>query len=290
MKHTRHIPKPRWLKQNLVTGPGFEQTRELLRQKGLTTVCSEARCPNIRECFSRHRATFLIMGGICTRNCRFCAVEQGQPEPPAGDEAQRVAEAAFNLNLDYVVVTSVTRDDLPDGGASHFAATIAAVRFTNPGTKVEVLVPDFMGDLSALSTVLEAEPVVINHNIETVSRLYPAIRNGADYFRSLGLLETAARRGTIPVKTGLMLGLGESEQELRQAFIDVRNAGTRILTLGQYLQPAPDKIPVSRYVPPDEFDHWKNEALSMGFAAVASGPFVRSSYDASGLCDVLRMD
>jgi len=285
VKNNHHSPKPRWLRQNLLTGAGYERTRALLRREGLTTVCREARCPNIRECFSRHTATLMILGDRCTRDCRFCAVATGTPNRPDWNEPARVARAAKEMNLRYVVVTSVTRDDLPDGGASLFAAVIRAVKEASPGAAVEVLVPDFAGDREALDTVLEAGPAVLNHNVETVPRLYPSIRRGADYRRSLALLEQASRFG-VPTKTGLMLGLGEWDSELEETLRNALEAGTRILTLGQYLKPAPDREPVSRYVPPEEFDRWKDRALRMGFAAVASGPFVRSSYDAAGLRDL----
>jgi len=282
MNRKNYNPKPPWLRKSLATGPEFEKTRTLLRREGLTTVCHEARCPNIRECFSRKTATFMIMGNRCTRNCRFCAVANGRPDPPDRSEPERLARAARDLGLRYVVVTSVTRDDLPDGGASCFADTVQAICKTIPCALVEVLIPDFSGNRDALLSVLEAKPSVMNHNIETVERLYSDIRPGADYNRSLSLLKEAASRGET-VKTGLMLGLGETGKELEQTLRDSLNAGVRILTMGQYLQPAPDKERVSRFVPPEEFDEWKTEALHMGFTAVASGPFVRSSYNAAGL-------
>lgn len=281
---TPHAPKPKWLGKGLAVGPGYEQTRTFLRKKGLHTVCQEARCPNLRECFARRTATFLILGNRCTRNCRFCAVTQGRPEPPDRLEAEQVAAATEAMNLSYVVITSVTRDDLADGGASCFIDTIEAIRRRVPGARVEALVPDFRGDPEALGAVLRAGPTVLNHNMETVLRLYPCIRPEADYHRSLDLLARAAAfTGSMPVKTGLMLGLGETAEELKETLQDIYRAGARILTLGQYLQPAPGKHPVARFIPPEEFDQWKTEARAMGFAAVASGPFVRSSYDAAGL-------
>jgi lipoic acid synthetase len=273
--------KPGWLKRRLPTGETFNQVRELIEAGKLHTVCQEAKCPNIWECYSHHTATFLIMGERCTRNCRFCSVSPGLPEPLDPDEPGRVAQAVERMGLKYVVVTSVTRDDLPDGGAAHFAATIAAIRSRVPGAEIEVLIPDFQGDRAALATVLDARPNVLNHNIETVPRLYPTVRPQADYRRSLELLRNSlALAPPIPTKSGLMLGLGESAEELRQTLLDLCKAGCRILTLGQYLQPSPDHLPVEAYVPPDDFETWRKAALEMGFSEVASAPFVRSSYHA----------
>ena len=275
------LPKPAWLKRRLPTGEAFNQVRELIDGGRLHTVCQEAKCPNIWECFSHRTATFLIMGGRCTRNCRFCNVENGRPEPLDPDEPARVAEAAARMNLRYVVVTSVTRDDLADGGAAHFAAVITAIRGRIPGAEIEVLIPDFQGDPAALQTVLQARPDVLNHNVETVPRLYPLVRPQADYRRSLELLRRAGRAAAgPPTKSGLMLGLGETAEELRAALNDLREADCRILTLGQYLQPSPRHLPVARYVTPEEFAQWRRFALSIGFAEAASGPFVRSSYHA----------
>lgn len=282
--HNRPSPKPPWLRKKLATGPGYEQTRSFLRKQALHTVCQEARCPNLRECFSRRTATFLIMGNCCTRNCRFCAITQGRPEPPDRFEAEGVAAAVKDLDLTYVVITSVSRDDLPDGGASCFVETMEAIGRRVPGALMEVLIPDFRGNREALLLVLRSGPTVLNHNVETVPRLYPDIRPEADYNRSLEVLKRSADfSASLPVKTGLMLGLGETVDELKETLRDIHQAGARILTLGQYLQPAAGKHPVARFVPPEEFEQWKEEALSMGFAAVASGPFVRSSYDAAGL-------
>ncbi len=263
------------------SGPQYEETRRLLRDGHLHTVCQEAHCPNIFECFSRHTATFLILGDHCTRDCRFCAVQQGPLQPPDPDEPRRVARAAAEMRLRYVVVTSVTRDDLPDGGAAHFAATIEALRLAIPEVRVEVLIPDFQGDPAALAVVLAATPDVLNHNIETVPRLYPTVRPQAQYQRSLRLLADAARQAPhIPTKSGLMLGLGESDAEIRQTLADLRGAHCRLLTLGQYLQPTPRNLPVVRYVPPEEFNQWRRIALDLGFDHVAAAPFVRSSYQA----------
>jgi lipoyl synthase len=273
--------KPEWLKRRLPTGEAFHHVRELIDSGRLHTVCQEAKCPNIWECFSHRTATFLILGGRCTRNCGFCSVASGPPEPLDPGEPDRVAEAAARMGLGYIVVTSVTRDDLADGGAAHFAATIRAIRRRIPGAEIEVLIPDFQGDAAALATVLAARPDVLNHNIETVPRLYPHVRPQAGYRRSLALLERSARaEPDIPTKSGLMLGLGEEAEEVHETLQDLRRAGCRILTLGQYLQPSPQHLPVVRYVAPAEFDRWREAALAIGFSEVASGPFVRSSYHA----------
>ncbi len=281
--------KPDWLKRRLPTGETFSQVRELIEAGKLHTVCQEAKCPNIWECYSQRTATFLIMGERCTRNCRFCSVSPGLPEPLAPDEPGRVAEAVERMGLRYVVVTSVTRDDLPDGGAAHFAATIREIRRRVPGAEIEVLIPDFQGDRAALATVLRARPNVLNHNIETVPRLYPRVRPQADYRRSLELLRRSrALAPSIPAKSGLMLGLGERAEEIRQAFSDLRGADCKILTLGQYLQPSPEHLPVEAYVPPDDFENWRKTALEMGFSEVASAPFVRSSYHAKESFQALK--
>ena len=273
--------KPDWLKRRLPAGEAFNQVRALIEAGRLHTVCQEARCPNIWECYSHRTATFLIMGERCTRDCRFCSVAAGPPGPLDPQEPARVAEAVERMGLTYVVVTSVTRDDLPDGGAGHFAATLHEIRRRVPGARIEVLIPDFQGDPAALDTVLRARPDVLNHNIETVPRLYPRVRPQADYRRSLELLRRAGEiaPGT-PTKSGLMLGLGERPEEIRQTLQDLRAAGARILTLGQYLQPSPEHLPVEAYVPPDDFENWRRAALEMGFSEVASAPFVRSSYHA----------
>ncbi len=273
--------KPEWLRKKLPSGPEYEKIRRLLAQSRLHTVCQEARCPNMFECFKSGTATFLILGDRCTRDCRFCAVVHGRPSPPDADEPARVAGAAASLGLEYVVVTSVTRDDLPDGGASAFRDTIYALRKRIPHVSVEVLIPDFQGSNAALEEVLSARPNVLNHNIETVPRLYASVRPGAAYTRSLEVLSNAGRRAPdIPVKSGMMLGLGESEKEVDETLHDLADAGCRLLTLGQYLQPGPQHTPVSRFIPPQEFQSWKDRALEIGFKAVASGPFVRSSYHA----------
>ena len=276
--------KPRWLKKRLPTGPEYEKVKQLIDEDRLHTVCQEAKCPNMWECFSQQTATFLIMGSRCTRNCRFCSVAQGPAGPPDPAEPERVAEAVLQMGLSYVVITSVTRDDLADGGAVYFAKTIEAVHRRIPSAKVEVLIPDFQGNARALETVLNAQPDILNHNIETVPRLYPIVRPQARYGRSLQLFSRVKTYAPgMPIKSGLMLGLGESFEEIRSTLKDLIEAGCRILTLGQYLQPSKAHLSVKRFVSPDEFEDWKHTALEMGFSEVASGPFVRSSYHAREL-------
>ncbi len=275
------MKKPSWLRRRLPSGPQYEQTRRLLRHEGLHTVCQEAQCPNIFECFSRQTATFLILGDRCTRRCTFCAVQHGPFQEPDPMEPERVAAAVATLGLRYVVITSVTRDDLADGGARIFAETIRTVRERSRGVRIEVLIPDFQGDRHALQTVLNAAPDVLNHNLETVPRLYSAVRPQADYGRSLELLQRAAAAAPhIPTKSGIMLGLGEDAHEIRQTLADLRAVGCRIVTIGQYLRPSAAHLAVERFVPPAEFESWRVEALAMGFTEAASGPFVRSSYRA----------
>jgi lipoic acid synthetase len=283
------LRKPDWLKRRLPTGETFNEVRELIEAGKLHTVCQEAKCPNIWECYSHRTATFLILGERCTRNCRFCSVAPGLPGPLDPDEPGRVAEAVERMGLKYAVVTSVTRDDLPDGGAAHFAATIREIRRRVPGAEIEVLIPDFQGDRAALETVLRARPDVLNHNIETVPRLYSRVRPQADYRRSLELLRRAGESAPlIPTKSGLMLGLGERPEEIRQTLQDLREVGCRILTLGQYLQPSPEHLPVETYVPPEDFENWRKAALDLGFSEVASAPFVRSSYHAQKSFQALK--
>lgn len=273
--------KPSWLKRRLPLGPAYEQTRRRIRAGNLNTVCQQANCPNIFECFSQHTATFLILGDRCTRSCTFCAVQKGPMGPPDPDEPRRVATAAVEMDLQYVVVTSVTRDDLADGGANQFVRTIQAIRRRMGSVRIEVLIPDFQGNEAALQTVLDGRPDVLNHNIETVPRLYPEVRSQAGYGQSLALLKRASKYAPrIPTKSGLMLGLGETGDEVMQALSDLRDMDCQILTLGQYLQPSPDHRPVARYVTPEEFGDWRMTALKMGFDEVSSGPFVRSSYHA----------
>jgi lipoic acid synthetase len=276
--------KPPWLRRRLPGGPRYETLRTLLGAGGLHTVCQEALCPNIWQCFDRGTATFLILGDRCTRDCRFCAVGHGHPGPVDADEPRRVAAAAAAMGLAHVVVTSVTRDDLPDGGAQAFARTIAALRAARPQARIEVLIPDFQGSAAALAAVVNAGPDVLNHNIETVPRLYPLVRPQADYRRSLTLLATARQMAPgLCTKSGLMLGLGEDDKETDQVLHDLVQVGCRILTMGQYLQPGPDHLPVVRFVAPETFEAWRAKALGMGFAAAACGPFVRSSYEAGEL-------
>jgi lipoic acid synthetase len=273
--------KPSWLKKKLPRGKVYGEVETLINDKQLHTVCREAKCPNQWECFSKKTATFLIMGNRCSRECRFCAVAHGPLEKPDSAEPERIAAAAEKLNLNYVVVTSVTRDDLADGGASCFAEAVAAIRFKRPAAKVEVLIPDFKGSLEALRIVVGARPNVINHNLETVAGLYPEVRPGAVYRRSLGLIEkVGVLDPDMPVKSGLMLGLGESYREVKKTLQDLLAAGCRLLTLGQYLQPTQAHLPVQRFVTPEEFDDWHDFAIDIGFLQAASGPFVRSSYQA----------
>jgi len=283
-KSTVLIQKPDWLKRRLPTGPAFEKIKGMIGRDRLHTVCQEAKCPNIWECFSHKTATFLIMGSRCTRSCRFCSVPEGNLEPPDPQEPARVARVAREMGLKYVVITSVTRDDLADGGAGIFAETIKAIRHRIPDGCVEVLIPDFQGSKDALYTVLDAGPDVLNHNIETVVRLYPRVRPQANYRRSLQLIQRAHEFDPqLPTKSGLMLGLGELSEEITQTLEDMLQAGCRILTLGQYLQPSKNHLAVERFIPPEEFELWRKKALKMGFAEVASGPFVRSSYHAQEL-------
>jgi len=283
------LQKPSWLKRRLPTGPTFENVRSMIYRDRLHTVCQEAKCPNIWECFDQQTATFLILGSRCTRNCRFCSVDAGPVIPPDPDEPVRVAEVAQRMGLKYVVVTSVTRDDVPDGGAEFFAKTIEEIRKRIPDACVEVLIPDFQGSTEALQTVLQARPDVLNHNIETVPRLYPLARPEADYMRSLKLLQRARTFGfSVPTKSGLMLGFGEKREEIKKTLEDLLRAGCCILTLGQYLQPTKKHLPVKRFIPPEEFEQWRDIALKMGFSEVASGPFVRSSYHAKELYQAVK--
>ena len=278
------IRKPKWLKRGLPRGAAYENIRSLMQKGGLHTVCQEAKCPNQFECFGKGTATFLIMGERCTRNCRFCNIEGGPIHAPDPGEPVKVAEAAARMNLKFVVVTSVTRDDLEDGGAHLFAETIREIRSRLPEAGIEVLIPDFLGNRTALEAVLSAGPDVLNHNIETVKRLYARVRPEAVYERSLELISRVREwPGGIPAKSGIMLGLGETDAEIRETLRDLRDHGCEILTIGQYLQPSKHHLEVDRFVPPAEFDAWKEEALSMGFSTVASGPFVRSSYQAGEL-------
>ena len=276
------LKKPPWLKKRIPPYQDLIKIKSILNETKLHTVCEEARCPNLGECFSRGTATFLILGEICTRDCGFCAVEHGLPVTLNEEEPEKVAYAVKKMGLQYVVITSVTRDDLLDGGASHFAKTIQAIRRLDRKIKVEVLIPDFRGDLSSLKTVLKEGPDVLNHNIETIPRLYHQVRPQADYKRSLDLLKKSKELYPhILTKSGFMLGLGETEEEVIDLLQELREAECDFLTVGQYLQPRPDRLPVVRYIPPEEFEKYKTIGLEIGFRSVASGPFVRSSFHAS---------
>jgi lipoic acid synthetase len=277
-----NLRKPPWLKKKIPPFQDLQKIKSILTETELHTVCEEARCPNLGECFSQGTATILILGRICTRNCGFCAVEHGDPVPPDEAEPHHVAQAIKKMELQYVVITSVTRDDLPDGGASHFARTIQAIRAQDQTIKIEVLVPDFNGNLNSLSLVLKECPDVLNHNIETVPRLYPEVRPQADYERSLNILKRSKENYPhLLTKSGFMLGLGETREEVLNLLQDLREVGCDLLTIGQYLQPRIDRLPVVRYIPPEEFEEYKRIGEEMGFKAVASGPFVRSSFHAS---------
>jgi lipoyl synthase len=272
---------PEWARKGSPLDRGARPVRLLLREGGLHTVCEEARCPNLGECFSRGTATFMLLGDRCTRRCGYCSVATARPLPVDPDEPRRVAEAAVRMGLRYVVLTSVNRDDLPDGGAGHFAATVGEVRRAVPGVEVEVLTPDFGGDLRALARVLEAEPSVFNHNIETVPRLFPSLRPQGRYERSLTLLSAARslRPGGV-TKSGLMVGLGETDDEVGVTLVDLRRAGVDVVTLGQYLRPTRDHAPVRRFVTPEGFRALERQARALGFPTVYSGVFVRSSFHA----------
>lgn len=275
--------KPDWLKVRLAGSGNYFHVSGILKEKGLHTICQSARCPNIGACWERRTATFLILGDVCTRNCGFCAVAKGRPLPPDPAEPDSLAEASAALGLRYVVVTSVTRDDLADGGAGSFAATIKAVKAKSLGTLVEVLIPDFQGDPDALETVLAAGPDVLNHNLEAALSVYPRInRPPENYRRSLRVLGRAAAAGAL-TKSGLMVGLGESEADIERAMEDLLGAGCSLLTIGQYLRPTAVNPPVERYYTPQEFERLARRARRLGFAAVASGPLVRSSYEAERL-------
>lgn len=273
------LRRPEWLKIRLGNNQPFADVRELVKKKRLNTVCESARCPNIGECWSRRTATFMILGNICTRSCKFCNIEVGKPTDYDLEEPERVAEAVQALKLRHAVITSVARDDLSDGGAYIFAETIRQIRKRQPGCSVEVLIPDFKGDLDDLGTVLEAEPDILNHNIETVKRLQRAVRVQATYERSLSVLEFAKKNG-FTTKSGMMVGFGEKMEEVYQALRDLRDIDCDILTVGQYLPPTKSHYPLHRYYHPDEFAAIRKKALYLGFLHVESGPLVRSSYHA----------
>jgi len=275
-------PRPAWLKAPAPVGDNYRNLKQLVQDLGLHTVCESAACPNIGDCWNRRTATFMILGNVCTRRCGFCAVQKGGPLPVDYDEPRRVAEACAALGLKFAVVTSVNRDDRKDGGAELFALTIRAIRNRLPGCGVEVLVPDFQGSHAAMDLVLDATPDILNHNTETVPRLYRQVRLGARYERSLDMLAYVKRvRTSTPTKSGLMLGLGETIGEVLEVMRDLRAAQVDILTLGQYLRPSPKHLPILRYVSLEEFAELKRQGYAMGFRHVESGPLVRSSYHAS---------
>ena len=271
--------KPEWLRAKLPSSPEYRKVREIADHNELHTVCQSAQCPNMGECWSRGTATVMILGNICTRACTFCAVQTGRPTELDLGEPIRVAEAIAKMRLKHAVITSVARDDLKDGGASVWAATIRAVRNRNPDTAIEVLIPDFRDDHEALDTVLDANPDILNHNIETVERLQRPIRRTARYERSLSLLKHSHDRRFV-TKSGIMLGIGERKEEIAQTLYDLCSVGVKILTIGQYLQPSPQHAAIDRWVTPEEFQHWREHGLSIGFEVVESGPLVRSSYHA----------
>ncbi len=271
------LKKPGWLKIRLRQTPEWAEVHDIVEKHGLHTICSSGRCPNQAECWSRRTATFMILGDICTRGCRFCATRTGRPEAPDADEPRKVAESVALMKLRYVVVTSVTRDDLPDGGAAHWAATVEAIRAQNPDAVIELLIPDLDARPDLLDTVIASKPDIIGHNIETVERLTPLVRSRAKYRTSLETLGYLSSQGVV-TKSGLMVGLGESDDEVLQTLHDLREAGVRIVTLGQYLRPTLEHYPVAAYITPEKFDWYRLQALKMGFSYCASAPLVRSSY------------
>ena len=272
--------KPDWLKVKITVNNDFRDLQKIIKDHHLHTVCQSARCPNQSDCWQRRTATLMILGNTCTRNCRFCAVKSGRPQPVDLNEPQKIGRAVKLMGLKYAVITSVTRDDLPDGGAAVWAETIREIRRQNPNTKIEVLIPDFRGDINALETVLSATPDVLGHNLETIRVLYPIARPQADYEQSLRVIYESKKRGAV-TKTGIMVGLGETAEQVSELMQDVLNAGCDILTLGQYLQPTKDHLPVVRYITPEEFKTYQDTGLSLGFRAVFSGPLVRSSFHAA---------
>ncbi len=279
--------KPDWLKIHLHKSDAFAQTDRIVREHSLHTICSSGRCPNKAECWSRHTATFMILGDVCTRKCRFCATLTGKPLPPDPAEPQRVAESARLMGLRHIVVTSVARDDIPDRGADHWAKTVSAVRAENPDATIELLISDLDADPALLDTVAASKPDIIGHNIETVERLSPLVRSRATYEKSLRTLHYLAEAGAT-VKSGLMVGLGESDDEVMRTLADLRKAGVRIVTIGQYLQPTAAHYPVAEYVCPQQFERYRQAALDMGFDFCASAPLVRSSYLADQALQSIR--
>ncbi len=277
------MPKPNWLKITLPKGPNYNKIKAIVKKYNLHTVCEQARCPNIGECWANKTATFMILGDTCTRNCKFCAVKNGNPKGIVDKkEPQQIAYAVKNLGLNYVVVTSVTRDDLPDGGASIFAETIKQIKKVNPNTKVEVLIPDFAGSAQALEMVLQAEPDVLAHNLETVARLTPLVRDKrANYQISLKVLQLSKLLDpNIKTKSGFMVGLGETDEEVKETLFDLKTVGVEIVTIGQYLKPHPSKLPVTDYISPQKFEEFRQYGEALGFRKVLAGPLVRSSYSA----------
>jgi len=279
--------KPPWLKKKIsLNNQNISKIKELIESSHLHTVCQSAKCPNIYECFSKKTATFMLMGDICTRNCGFCGVESGKPGPPDSKESENIAKAVKEMELLYIVLTSVTRDDIDDGGASHFYNTVKCIKQLNPGTKVECLIPDFKGNAASLKKLLSGDLDVLNHNVETVKDNYIKVRKNADYGRSLKLLKrTKEINPDIYTKSGFMLGLGETRDKVKELLEDLKESQVDIITIGQYLQPSPDNIKVSKYYRPEEFEEIKKTAMDMGFTAVEAGPFVRSSYRAEVVFD-----
>jgi len=280
---TKNVKKPEWLRARYSCCPEVDSIRRILRDNRLHTVCEEATCPNLGECFRQGTATFLILGDTCTRNCPFCDVNHGVPLPPDADEPAGLARAVAAMKLRYVVITSVTRDDLPDGGAGQYAGCISTLRSENPHVRIEILVPDFRGsEAEALGILSANSPDVFNHNLETVRRLYPRVRPSANYASSLELLRRyKTMNAAVPTKSGIMLGFGETREEVYEAMQDLRDAGCDMLTLGQYLRPSSRHLPVERYVPPEEFSEYREVGLTMGFSHIEAGPLVRSSYHAA---------
>lgn len=280
--------KPSWLRAKLPTSIGYRETTELVETHELHTVCKSAQCPNMGECWSRRTATLMILGNTCTRACTFCAINTGMPTELDLGEPARVADAVAKMKLKHAVITSVSRDDLQDGGASVWAATVRAIRYRNPDTAIEILIPDFLGRVESLDTVLNAKPDILNHNMETVRRLQRPIRKTATWERSLWVLRHAKERGFV-TKSGIMLGIGEQKEEVFEVLQALREVDCKILTIGQYLQPNTSLSPVDRWVTPEEFQEWKDYGLSIGFKVVESGPLVRSSYHADEQSDQLQM-
>jgi lipoyl synthase len=281
--------KPEWLKKKMPNKKSLDSMQQMVRHLKLHTVCEEANCPNLGECFENKTATFMILGETCTRGCRFCAVDKGTALPPDPAEPEHLAEAVKELGLKHAVITSVTRDDLPDGGAAHFAASINAVRRLNPNTTIEVLIPDFQGNESALNTVLDAKPEILNHNIETVPSLYEKVRPGADFNRSIDLLMRVKKHhASILSKTGIMVGLGETQAEMTAVMTRLVGIRCDIVTIGQYLQPSAQHLPVAEFVTPEQFEAYRREGLALGIGFVESGPFIRSSYNAARALNAIR--